>query len=49
MSRRGTLSGASVPREVSTVFGDVPIDLRELRTDVDRIDLHLGTTSGTST
>ena len=31
---------------LSTVFGDVRIDLRGLRTAVDRIDLYLGTTFG---
>jgi hypothetical protein len=36
----------SPPRRVSTVFGDVRVDLRGLRTDVDRIDLHLSTLFG---
>jgi hypothetical protein len=36
----------SPPQRVSTMFGDVRIDLRGLRTDVDRIDLHLNATFG---
>jgi hypothetical protein len=39
-------AGASPPQRVSTVFGDVRIDLRTLRTDVDRIDLHVSTVFG---
>jgi hypothetical protein len=38
--------GASAPQRASTVFGDIRIDLRGLRTDADRIDLHLGTVFG---
>jgi hypothetical protein len=37
---------ADVPRQASTVFGDVRLDLRNLRTDADRIDLVLGTVFG---
>jgi hypothetical protein len=40
------LAGPSVPLRVSTVFGDVRMDLRGLRTDADRLDLHLGTVFG---
>ena len=36
----------SPPRRVGTVFGDIRIDLRGLRTDADRIDLTLGTVFG---
>ncbi len=36
----------SPPRRVSTMFGDIRIDLRGLRTDADRIDLHLHTVFG---
>jgi hypothetical protein len=39
-------AGASPPQRVSTVFGDIRIDLRTLRTDVDRIDLHVSTMFG---
>lgn len=39
-------AAGSVPCQVSTVFGDVRIDLRGLRTHVDRMDLYLGTTFG---
>jgi len=38
--------GASAPQRASTVFGDIRIDLRGLRTDADRLDLHLSTTFG---
>jgi hypothetical protein len=38
--------GGSPPQRASTVFGDIRIDLRTLRTDVDRIDLHLSTLFG---
>jgi hypothetical protein len=38
--------GAAVPQRVSNVFGDIRLDLRGLRTDADRIDLHLGTIFG---
>jgi hypothetical protein len=41
-----TLAGPSVPLRVSTVFGDVRMDLRGLRTDADRLDLHLTTYFG---
>ena len=34
------------PQRAGTVFGDVRIDLRSLRTGADRIDLHLSTTFG---
>ena len=34
------------PRRASTVFGDVRIDLRGLRTAADRIDLHVSTVFG---
>jgi Domain of unknown function (DUF1707) len=41
------LSGRmSVPPQARTVFGDVRIDLRELRTDADRVELTLGTVFG---
>lgn len=40
------VAGPSVPLRVSTVFGDVRMDLRGLRTDADRLDLHLGTVFG---
>jgi hypothetical protein len=41
------LAGASTPpRRVGTVFGDIRIDLRGLRTGADRIDLHLSTIFG---
>jgi len=36
----------SPPRRVGTVFGDIRIDLRGLRTGDDRIDLHLSTVFG---
>ena len=38
--------GGPPPQRASTVFGDVRIDLRALRTDVDRIDLHVSTVFG---
>jgi hypothetical protein len=38
--------GGPPPQRASTVFGDVRIDLRALRTDADRIDLHLSTVFG---
>jgi hypothetical protein len=42
-----TLSGRmSPPPSARTVFGDVRVDLRELRTDADRIELVLGTVFG---
>jgi hypothetical protein len=41
------LSGRlTVPPQARTVFGDVRVDLRELRTDADRIELTLGTVFG---
>lgn len=41
------LAGASaVPQAVATVFGDIRLDLRGLRTTADRIDLHLGAIFG---
>jgi hypothetical protein len=36
----------SPPRRVGTVFGDIRIDLRGLRTGDDRVDLHLSTVFG---
>lgn len=36
----------SPPRRVSTMFGDIRIDLRSLRTGADRIDLFLSTVFG---
>jgi hypothetical protein len=39
-------AGAAAPRRAGTVFGDVWIDLRGLRTDADRIELHLCTVFG---
>jgi hypothetical protein len=42
-----TLSGRmTVPPQARTVFGDVRLDLRELRTDADRLELALGTVFG---
>jgi hypothetical protein len=42
-----TMAGASLPpRRAGTVFGDIRIDLRGLRTDAARIDLHLRTVFG---
>jgi hypothetical protein len=42
-----TLSGRTpIPPQVRTVFGDVRLDLREMRTDADRIELTLGTVFG---
>jgi hypothetical protein len=42
-----TLAGGTTPpRRAGTVFGDIRIDLRGLRTDVDRIDLYLSTVFG---
>jgi Domain of unknown function (DUF1707) len=38
--------GAAPPQRASTVFGDIRIDLRTLRTDADRIDLYLSTVFG---
>ncbi|UOY03895.1 DUF1707 SHOCT-like domain-containing protein [Blastococcus sp. PRF04-17] len=38
--------GAVPPQRASTVFGDIRIDLRPLRTDADRIDLYLSTVFG---
>ncbi|MBN1091643.1 DUF1707 and DUF2154 domain-containing protein [Blastococcus sp. TML/M2B] len=40
------LSGPSVPLRASTVFGDVRVDLRGLRTDAERLELHLSTVFG---
>ena len=41
------LAGVSdAPRHLSTVFGDVRLDLRGLRTDRDRVELHLQTWFG---
>jgi hypothetical protein len=39
-------AGAAAPHAAGTVFGDVRIDLRGLRTDADRIELHLSTVFG---
>lgn len=41
-----SLAGPSVPLRASTVFGDVRVDLRGLRTGADRLDLYLGTVFG---
>jgi hypothetical protein len=38
--------GATVPKRASSVFGDVRIDLRALRTDAQRVELHLSTVFG---
>jgi hypothetical protein len=38
--------GAVPPSSASTVFGDIRIDLRGVRTDVDRLDLQLSTVFG---
>jgi len=40
------LAGASVPQRVRTVFGDVQIDLRAVRTSADRMDLFVSTIFG---
>ena len=40
------LAGRSVPQHVSTVFGDVRVDLRATRTDADRLELDLSTVFG---
>jgi hypothetical protein len=37
---------ATAPRAASTIFGDVRIDLRGLRTDADRVELRLWTVFG---
>jgi hypothetical protein len=42
-----TVAGtADAPRRASTVFGDVRLDLRGLRTDADRIEISLSTVFG---
>jgi hypothetical protein len=42
-----TLAGGALPpRRASTAFGDIRIDLRGLRTDADRVELHLSTFFG---
>jgi len=38
--------GTTAPRRAGTVFGDVKIDLRGLRTDADRVELDLSTVFG---
>jgi hypothetical protein len=38
--------GATAPRAASTIFGDVRIDLRGMRTDADRVELRLWTVFG---
>jgi Domain of unknown function (DUF1707)/Cell wall-active antibiotics response 4TMS YvqF len=38
--------GSAPPQRASTVFGDIRIDLRTLRTDADRIDIYLSTVFG---
>ena len=38
--------GAGVPQRAGTVFGDVRIDLRGLRTDAQRVELNLSTVFG---
>jgi hypothetical protein len=38
--------GSSPPQRASTVFGDIRIDLRTLRTDADRVDIYLSTVFG---
>ncbi len=40
------LAGSSAPQRVSTVIGDVRLDLRGLRTDAERVELHLSTVIG---
>lgn len=40
------VAGPSVPLRAGTVFGDVRLDLRGLRTGSDRLDLHLSTVFG---
>lgn len=39
-------AGPTVPTRASTVFGDVKLDLRGLRTDAERLDLYLSTVFG---
>jgi len=39
-------AGPSLPQRAGTVFGDVRIDLRGLRTDAERVDLQLSTVFG---
>ena len=41
-----TVAGGSPPRRATTVFGDVRIDLRAMRTDADRVELFLGSVFG---
>jgi hypothetical protein len=38
--------GAAPPQRASTVFGDIRVDLRGLRTSEERIDVHLSTVFG---
>ena len=38
--------GSTAPRRAGTVFGDIRIDLRGLRTDADRVELALSTVFG---
>jgi hypothetical protein len=40
------VSGPTAPTRATTVFGDVRLDLRGLRTGTARLDLHLGTVFG---
>jgi hypothetical protein len=41
------LNGSTpVPRRISTVFGDIKIDLRDLRTDAETVELDLSTALG---
>ena len=40
------LAGAAPPSRADTVFGDIRIDLRGLRTDADRVELQLSTVFG---
>jgi hypothetical protein len=40
------VAGGAPPQHASSVFGDVQIDLRTLRTDADRLELHLTSVFG---
>jgi hypothetical protein len=40
------LAGTTAPQRAGTVFGDVRVDLRGLRTDADRVELWLSTVFG---
>jgi hypothetical protein len=40
------LAGPTAPQRASTVFGDVQVDLRGLRTDAETVELYLSTVFG---